>query len=138
LSDSPTGQIAASEAGRESEIVFDPRAEAGLTTGGGAFDQERFQAICRAVNGGREPRRTAANHHEIIKRRFRFDPKIERVGDLLSARPDQATSVRKQDQRQTGGIDSIGRAQFLGFFAPFEIEPLIRHKMSREEVADFV
>ena len=52
LHEGPLGEVAAGDAGREAEVVLDPRAGAGLPAGRDHVDAQRSQPLGGAVDGG--------------------------------------------------------------------------------------
>ena len=61
LGDRPARQLRAGDPRREPEVVLDPPRRARLAAERGALDDERLEALGRAVDGGAEPGRTAAD-----------------------------------------------------------------------------
>ena len=55
------GEVRAAQAGGEAEVVLDPAGLAGLAAGRLALDHDRAQALRRAVDGGGQTRRAAAD-----------------------------------------------------------------------------
>ena len=62
-------ELVARHAGREAEVVLDPRRRAGLAAGRLALDDDRAQALRRAVDGRREPGRARRRRSPCRTRR---------------------------------------------------------------------
>ena len=60
------GQLRSRDAGREAEIVLDPRAGAGLTAGGDRVGGEHVEPFGRRVHRGGEPGGAGADHDEVV------------------------------------------------------------------------
>ena len=59
-------QLVARHARREAEVVLDPRRRAGLAARRLALDDDRPQALRRAVHGGGQPGRPGADDHRVV------------------------------------------------------------------------
>ena len=72
-------QFVAGNAGREAEVVLDPRRRARLSARRIALDQDRAQAFRRSVDRGRESRRPAADDRDVVdsrrRRRLQAEPR---------------------------------------------------------------
>jgi len=96
----PLGELGALEAAGEAEVVLDPARLAGLAARGLALDQDRPQALGRAVDGRREPGGTAADDDEIIVLEARLVGDAQALGELEQRRPLEDRAVLEQGDRQ--------------------------------------
>ena len=92
-------QLGAGDAGREAEVVLDPRAGAGLPAGRPRLGDERPQPLGAAVHRGREPGRPAAEHDQVEPLAVDLRPQAELAGDLRRRRVAQHGGVADQDRR---------------------------------------
>src|SRR3954468_5154253 len=65
------GELRASDAVREAEEVLDHRGVRGLAARDVALEDDRREDVRRGVDGGREPRRPAADDHDVVARSLR-------------------------------------------------------------------
>ena len=120
----PAGEVGAGEAHGEAEVVLDPRALAGLAARRLALDQRRSQALRRAVDGGREPGRPAADDHEVVELELRPPPHARPLGESGHARAVQrrrrrgrgraAARRRRRRRRAAGGPRRRARRRASG------------------------
>ena len=85
-----TRQLVARHAGREAEVVLDPRRRPGLAARCLPLDHEHPQPFRCAVHGRRQPGRPGADDHDVVL-----------GGERLGAEPEQlghATELRPQDR----------------------------------------
>ena len=83
-------ELVAGDAGREAEVVLDPRRRAGLPARRLALDHDRAQTLRRAVHRRREPGGAAADDHGVVFRRGRAPSRARaarRRGAVAGARP---------------------------------------------------
>ncbi len=66
LIEGASGQRHARDAGREPEIVLDPRRRACLSAKGALIEHEHRQALGRGIDRGGKPRRSRANHGDVV------------------------------------------------------------------------
>ena len=92
-------QLVAGDAGREAEVVLDPRGGAGLAAGRLALDHDRPQPLRRAVDGRRQAGRAGADDHRVVLggRRLRAQP--EQLGDAAQLRPHDGLAADDPDHR---------------------------------------
>ena len=100
LRDRAPRQVRAAQAHGKTEIIFDARTSPGLPAGRFAFDQQRVQAVRRAINRRRQSRRPRADHDQIVKRKFRLGFQSQLARDLRDGRVAQERAVGKHHQRQ--------------------------------------
>ena len=67
------GQLGAGDAVGEAEVVLDPAALPGLPARGLPLDEHGAQPLGRAVDGGAQPGRAAADDHEVVELLPRVD-----------------------------------------------------------------
>src|SRR5437667_232468 len=70
------------DAGRETQIIFDPGARAGLPAGRMAIDQQRPEAFRRTVHRGPQAAWTSADDHEIVQIACGRERPAETLGHL--------------------------------------------------------
>ena len=90
LHDGALGEVAAGDAGREAEVVLDPRAGPGLAADRDHLDAQRPQSLRRSVHRGREPGRTAADHDQVeaaLGNAAERQPEV--LGQVAGGRPAQ-------------------------------------------------
>ena len=129
------GQLGAGHPVRETEIVLDPGALAGLAAGRGPLDQHGLQAFGGAVHGRTEPGRAAADHHQVVEVLGRGGAQADPGGQVRVARRDHGLPVRCDDQRQSPAVHP-GRGQ-----QPLPVrlvggEPAVGHLVAGQELAD--
>ena len=100
LGDRAPGEVRAAKAHRKAEVIFDARTPPRLPAGRLPFNQQRVQAIRRAINRRRQAGRTGADDHQIVERRFRLGFQSQLAGDFGDGRVAQKRAVGKHDHRQ--------------------------------------
>ena len=101
----PRRQVLPGDAGREPEVVLDPRAGAGLTADGDGVDRQRAQPLGRGVHRGRQPSRPGTDDdHVVATIRKCVDRHPELLGQLTGRRPLEQTALGDGD-RQVGRRD---------------------------------
>ena len=132
----PVGELTAGQAVREAEVVLDAARLARLAAGGVLLDEDRAQALGRAVDRRAEPARAAAHHDEVVE-------VVRRDGRQLDLR--RYLGVRRCDERFAVGGDEHGKLaavrpgrgeQPLPLVA-VRGEPAVRHLVARQEVPQF-
>ena len=106
-------QVAAAQTGRKAEIVFDARAQAGLSAGSFAIDHHRLQPFGRAIHRSRQTARAAADDGEVVELGVGARLQADLLGQLRRARLKHARAIGKQGQRQLGGIVADGSDELL-------------------------
>ena len=66
LRERPTGEGGSGNAGRKSQIVFDPGARSGLAAGSEGLHEAHVQALGGCIHGGGKTRRTRADDQEVV------------------------------------------------------------------------
>ena len=93
-------EVGAADAGREPEVVLDPRALARLPARRVALHQERPQALGRSVDRRRQPGRPAAEDDEVVegelRRRVEADP-------ARRSRPGRAAPASRRPRTRAPG-----------------------------------
>ena len=94
----PERQVAAGDPRREAEIVLDPRRGAGLPADRQIVDGDRRQTLRCAIDRGRQPGGTGADHDQI-GRRLLIDGQVEteRLGQVEDARIAQGLLAADHD-----------------------------------------
>ena len=77
LLERPARELVARDAGREAEVVLDPRGRAGLTAGRFALDDDGPETLRGAVDGRREAGGTRTDDHCVILRGGRLGCDLE-------------------------------------------------------------
>ena len=79
----PAGQLDAADPGWKAEVVLDPPGRSRLSAERGLVDDERVEALGRAVDGGSEARRARAHHEQVdLLTRRQLAPDAERPRHL--------------------------------------------------------
>ena len=94
------GQIRAAEPHWKAEIVLDARTPSRLPAGRLPFNQQRVQAIRRRHKPPPQARRTRADDHQIVERKFRLGFQSQLAGHFGDGRVAQKRTVGKDHQRQ--------------------------------------
>ena len=92
-------ELVPGHAGREAEVVLDPRRRPGLPAGRLALDHDRPQALRRAVDGRGQPGRTGADDHGVVLGRLRLGGEPEQLRDPAQLRPHDGLAVDDADRR---------------------------------------
>ena len=83
LADGANRQLRAADARREAEVVLDPPRRSRLAAESAALDHERVEPLRRAVDGGAEPGRAAADDEQVDRLRLvEIEPDAQRPGHL--------------------------------------------------------
>ena len=126
LHERPLGQVGAGDAGREAEVVLDPRARARLPAGRDHVDAQRSQPLGCAVDGGGEPGRAAADDDEVEAAVGQAsDGQAEVLAEGAGRRPAQHRS-RHDHHGQLGGGDADVAQQSVDGIVVVGVEPLVR------------
>ena len=100
-------ELVARDAGREAEVVLDPRRGAGLAAGRLALDDDRAQPLGRAVDGRREPGRARRRRSRCRTPRPRGSvAEAEQLGDPAQLRPHDRLAVDDADRGQSSSAGS--------------------------------
>ena len=128
------GQLAARNPVGESQVILDARALTGLATGGGAFDEHRPQALGRPVHRGRQPRRPATDHDEVVEILRRRGGQAERRGEVAVGRVDQGLALLGDEDRECQAVLPGGLQQPLAFgfigAEPGVVEPITGQELA--------
>ena len=92
-------QLVAGDAGREAEVVLDPRRGAGLAAGRLALDDDRAQALRGAVDGRGQAGGPGADDHRVVLGRGGLGREAEQLGDAAQLRADHGLAVDDADRR---------------------------------------
>ena len=106
LRDGAAGQLGAGDPGREAEVVLDPPRRARLAAERRALDDERVQALRRAVDGRAEAGGAAADDQQVdllARRKLEADP--ERARDLARRRAAQVGPAGEPHERQARRVE---------------------------------
>ena len=128
------GELVARHAGREPEVVLDPRRGARLPAGRLALDDDRPQALRGAVDGRGQAGRAGADDHRVVLRVLGLGAEAEQLGHPAEPRPDHGLPADEPDRRQVG----VGRrraAPHLGGVGRVRGEPPEGHLVAVEEAA---
>ena len=128
-------QLVARDARREAEVVLDPRRGAGLAAGRLALDDDRAQALRRAVHGGGEARGPGADDRPCrTRRRSASVREAEQLGDAAQLRPHHGLAVDDADRRPVA-VGGQRAAPLLRGVGRVGREPLERDLVAVEEAA---
>ena len=94
-------ELVAGHAGREAEVVLDPRRRAGLAAGRLALDHDRAQPLGRAVHRGGEPGRARRRRSPCRTRQ-----RAARCRGRAARRPGAAAAGRRSCRRRRGSPGS--------------------------------
>ena len=131
-------QLAAADAGRKPEIVFDARAGACLSARCVPIEQQRPQSLRRAVHRGRETGGSRADDDEVVDIAGRRQRLAQALGHLAGLRVAQHGSVFEEQDRKlilarAGGVEQRARVRIAR-----DVEPAIGNEIARQEVLDRV
>src|SRR5581483_5148243 len=128
-------ELVARDAARESEIVLDARRRPGLSARRLALDDDRAQAFRRAVHGGGEARRAAADDRDVVLALAGAGRESEANGELAHAGPRDDRAVRQPEHRE---IRIRGKRPFpsVGELRRIRQQPLERDLVAREKPPD--
>ncbi len=139
LLDCALRELHAEEALREAEVVLDPRALTGLTTGSVSLDDDGAESLRRAVRP-RPPTRRGL-HRRCTGRTSGFSALVRRSSARARSRVDGARSGSRSGMRTSGrSVAAAGRRSwiFRASSSRSEIEPPIRDVVAPEECLDLV
>src|SRR5229473_3581515 len=136
-----TRQIAAAQSRRESQIVFNARAEACLAAGRFALHNHRAQSFRCSINGSGKTRGATADDCEIVKIGLRLGVQTELAGHRRKRRLGEAFAIGEKNQRQSlcfraQGIEEPAHLGIRG--CNLDVDPLVRHLIAAEKIAQFV
>ncbi len=98
------GELCARKAIGEAEVVLDSRTLAGLAAGGGALDENGLESLGRAVHRGRQARRAAADHDEVVEILGRRRRQAQRGRQLGVGGIDERRALLGDDHRQRQAV----------------------------------
>ena len=134
----PPGQVATGDACRETEVVLDPGALAGLAPDRLLLDDHGAQALRGAVDGRPEPGRPAPDDDEVVEGERRRRRKSESAGELRCGGRLQGVTGVGDHQREVLPVTAVGIQQSGGLGVTLELEPLEGHLVAGQEVFDRV
>ena len=129
------GQLAAGDAGREAEVVLDPRRGARLAAGRHAVEHDRVEPLGGAVHGGRQARRPGADHDEVAERALLVAAQPEDPREVDVARVAQDLVAANDHDRRLARGDAQLAQQRLGRRIVFEVDPAVGQAVAGGEVA---
>ena len=135
------GEVAASESGRKTQIIFDARAEAGLATGGFTFDDDGAQALAGAIDGRCKSGGATADNGEIVEISLSAGAEANLVGDGRERRLGETRAIGKQNEREGSRLRTKRiheAAHFRVAFGKLDVNPLIRNLIARQKIAQLV
>ena len=131
----PLGQLGPRDAGREAEVVLDPRCRGRLATGGHGVEDLGAQALGSSVDGGGQAGRTGADHHQIVQLgRGSGGALPDQRGQLGGVGVAQHL-VPPDHHRSLGGRDAEGPQQRLGVRVGLQVHEPVRQPVARRELA---
>ena len=136
LRDRPLGQLGAGDAGREAEVVLDPRRGARLAAERGRVDHHRREPLGRRVDGGAEAARAAADDQRVpgFFRRLVRGAQVERGRRLEDRRRAQHLVAGGQHRQVVlGERPAVGRRRRQ--VGAVEVDEAVRHPVAGEELA---
>ena len=95
LGHGPTRQVGAGQAGREAQVVVDPRRRAGLASRGLALHHQGLEPLGGAVDGGGQARRPATDDDQVVVGQRGVRPQADPRGDLGVGRRRRGASRRR-------------------------------------------
>ena len=131
-------QVGAGQAGREAQVVVDPRRGPGLAARGLPLHHQGLESLGRPVDGGGQAGRSAAHDDQVVERQGGVRPQADPLGDLGVGRADEVGPVGEDDQRLAGGVDA-GAGDELGCLRlRLDVEPAVRDLVAGQVVLDLV
>ena len=131
-------EFTAADAGREAEIVLDPRAGAGLAARRMAIDEQRAQTFRRAVHRRREAGRPGADDDQIVDVVGGCQRPAKALGDLPRLRIAEERTILEEQERQALGAHRRRVEQRARLGIALDVDPVIRQEAAGEEVLDRV
>jgi len=132
------GQLGAADTIRETQLILDPRAAAGLAAQGIALNQHRLEALGDAIDSRAQARWPGTIDCQIVFSAQRSMKPAELLGDLPNRWALQARAIREDADRQS----CIGQMLYASILArlrvALQLHPLKRHIAAVQEVADRV
>ena len=102
----PPRQLVAGDAGREPEVVLDPRRRARLPARRLALDHDRAQSLGGAVHRRREAGRPSSDDHRVVRGVLGLGLELEELRDAAQRRRADGLPARSDTQ---GGVVLAGR-----------------------------
>ena len=136
LAEGPAHQGHARNAGREAEVILDPRRSARLAAERAAIDGEHRQTFGARVDGGREAGGAGTNDHHVIKPVGDQSARPVRHSARAGPRSDCAANCRRDRARsevlqaRPGNVDQRLRAAIIGRVEASYGWPLRRRKLT--------
>ena len=106
----------------------------GLPAGRLPLYQHRLEALRRPVDRRGQPRRTAPDDDQIIKRPLGARPEPHLLGDLDVLRRLQVSPVGEHDEREPRLTAVRLRHELAGLFGGLHVLPLVGHPVAGQEV----
>ena len=122
------GQLLPTQAGREPEVVLDPRGRSRLSSARHPLDQQRVQPFARAIHRRGEARGSPADDEHVIAVELRLGLQVERLRELTAGRRLEAAAVAEDDHsRRHRLIGARGIRALAGI--PPERDPVAAEKL---------
>ncbi len=132
----PLSQLTARYPGRKAEVVLDPGRCAGLAAGGESLDALDVEPLRCGIEGSGEAGRAGSDHDHVTQGRGRPGrAEADRPPELGIARIAKDLPIARDHDRRLFWLDPKATEQGLGFLVPFEIDPLMGHPISGQELA---
>ena len=134
-------EVAAGQARRKAEVVFNSPAQSRLASWRLSFHHDGLQAFRSAIHRGRQSGRTAAHNRQIVEFESRPGAQAESLSQILRTRFGYTLPVREHNQRQLELVGSEALHETVHFFVPagcVRVQPLIGNLVSREKIANVV
>ena len=131
-------QITTGDAGREAEVVLDPRTRSRLPSGHEAFDGESAESFRRAVHRGGEPSRAPAHDQEV---EAPIGEAVDGQAEVLRHRSGRCVRENRpghDHDRQVGAGNAQLVDQSLDGFVALGIQPFVWNATAGEELSQRV
>jgi len=130
------GQLAARYPGRETKVVLDLGRCASLTAGRDCLDPEGVEPFRSRIEGGGDPGGAGADHDDVAEGRRRpRGAEAERPSQLGVAWIAQDLAAAGNHHRRLIRLNSEPSKQSVRLFVLLEVDPLMRHAASGQELA---
>ncbi len=132
----PLGQLAARNAGREAEVVFDSGRCPGLATGGDRLDPQHVQSFRGGIERGREPGGPRTHDDDVAQgRRPARRAESNRASELGIARVAQDLTAARDHDRRLVWLNGKAAEQGLRLVVLLEVDPLMGQAVAGQELA---
>src|SRR5690349_2806691 len=132
---SPVRQFRAADSVRETQVVLDGGAGAGLTAHGRSFDQDGLQSLRRSIDRGAETGGARTIDADVVFGSRRIAEPTKLLSDLPNGRTLQPRPVGEETNRQARIVQAGDLRVAACLLIRVQLDPLKRHIAAIEKVA---